>query len=119
MEYTNEPQEDELQDVTRQREIRHRTKWKMHQNAVHWINFVPADCLEKVVQYLKMKKFLHQQIHLSPRLPGRIILKKNTWKIQHKDQIQHESNTGETGCRRDDDRTSDRFQSSAFSTSRS
>ena len=68
----NEPQEDEPYDVTKPRQVPYRTRWKVYQNAVCWINLrsaqdeglafwqtrsnaiilhnsVPADCLEKVV----------------------------------------------------------------------
>ena len=35
----NEPQDDELYDVT---EVPYRTKWKVFQNAVYWINLKGA-----------------------------------------------------------------------------
>ena len=68
-------QEDESYDVTKPRNVQYKIKWKMYQDAVHWINLkraqdswqtrsnamilhdsVSADCLDKVVN-TKLKRF--------------------------------------------------------------
>ena len=47
-------------DVTKPRQVPCRTRWKVYQNAVCWINLkshysVPADCLEKVVHTMNCR----------------------------------------------------------------
>ena len=91
------------------REKPHRTKWKVYQNAVYWINlkspqdrelvgkhipvaiildnYVPA-CLEKVEQ-TRTVEILFQKIPLSLRLPHKFLLKSG-WQIQNEGQVQHE-----------------------------
>ena len=112
----NEPQEDEPYDVTKPRGVLYRTKWKVYQNAVYWISLksaqdrglafwqtnsnavilaktVPADCVEKTWYIPKLKKFCIQKIHLSPRLPRRIIFK-SAWQVQN-EEVLHEGSTAE------------------------
>ena len=109
----NEPQRDELYDVKGPRQVPDGMKWKVHQNAVYWINLqsaqdrglifwqkhsnaiifdnsVPADCLFKKVVNLKTGEILDQKIRLSPRLPPKVFLK-CVWQGQHEGQVQQES----------------------------
>ena len=104
----SEPQEDEPYDVSKSREVPHRTKWKKtrlqldqsvkcsrqeigieaHANAFVIGNSVPADCLEKVL-VTKTEEILLQKIHLSLRLARRIVLK-SAWQVQNESKVQHE-----------------------------
>ena len=88
------------------RVVFNRTSWKVYQNAVYWINLksaqdrglifwqansnafildnsVPADGLEKVVNY-KTGEIFWQKMRLSPRPPPKVTLKSFL-------QVEHES----------------------------
>ena len=79
----SEPREDQPYDVTKPRQVPDRTRWKVHWNAVYWINLgsaqdqglvfwqtlsdaiifhnsAPADCLEQVVK-TQTGKILYQK----------------------------------------------------------
>ena len=103
----SEPREDQPYDVTKPRQVPDRTRWKVHWNAVYWINLgsaqdqglvfwqtlsdaiifhnsAPADCLEQVVK-TQTGKILYQKTHSSLRLPPMVTLR-NAWQVQHEDQ---------------------------------
>ena len=67
--------------------------WQTRSDAIILDNSVPADCLEKVVD-VKTEEIQYQKIHLSPRLPRRIVVK-SAWQVQKEGQVQHEGSTGE------------------------
>ena len=93
------------------REVPYRTNWEVYRSAVHWINLksaqddkqishafildnsVPADGLAKVV-HTNTEEILYQNIHLSPRLPPKVILR-TAWQVQHEGHAQREDSTGE------------------------
>ena len=112
------PQEDELYDVTKPRQVLYRTRWKVNQNAVFRNNLkrcstkheglafwqtrsnavilhdsVPADCLENVVNP-RTAQILYQKTHLSPRLPPKVLLR-NSWQVQHEDHHKRGTSAGQ------------------------
>ena len=112
----SESQKDEPHDVTKPRQVPYRTRWKVNQDAVYWINLtsaqekglafwqtrsnamvldnpVPADCLQKVAP-TKTEEILCRKIHLSPSLPPKVILK-SSWQDRHEDHDQRGTSAGE------------------------
>ena len=112
----NEPQEGEPHDVIKPRNVLCRTKWKVYQNAIYWINLksaektgsafwqnhsnaiisdnsVLADCLESVVR-TKSEEIQYQTTHFSPRLPPKVILK-SAWQARLQDHDQRGTSAGQ------------------------
>ena len=65
--------------------------WQTRSNDSILHNSVPADCLEKVV-HTQTEEILHQKIHLSPRLPPKIILE-SAWQLQYEGHAQRGDRT--------------------------
>ena len=69
----NEPQEGEPFDVTKPRQVPCRTRWKVYQNALCWINLKS--------HYSVTERLLYQKTRLSLRLPPKVLLM-NAWQVQ-------------------------------------
>ena len=98
----NEPQE----------KVRNWTKWKVYQITVSWINLEKCSrqrisilvntfqrhhpgqpCVSRLSGkkkvHTKTNEIQHQKIHLSPRLPRKII-SRSVWQVQLEGRVQHE-----------------------------
>ena len=93
-------------DVTQPRVVPYKSKWKVHQSGVYWVNLpvaqkkgltfyqtqsnaiilhdsVPADCIERVVN-MKSKEILYESAYFSSRPPPKIV-PKTAWQVRHED----------------------------------
>ena len=109
------------------RVVPYKSKWKVHENEVYWVNVpvaqkkaltfyqtqsnvmilhnsVPADCIERVVN-MKSEEMLFESARLSPRpLPKKVL--QRAWQVryedhQHEDERNSDGEHGETRSRND------------------
>ena len=109
------------------RVVPYKSKWKVHENEVYWVNVpvaqkkaltfyqtqsnamilhnsVPADCIERVVN-MKSQEMLFESARLSPRPPPKKVLQR-AWQVryedhQHADERNSDGEHGETRSRND------------------
>ena len=109
------------------RVVPYKSKWKVHENEVYWVNVpvaqkkaltfyqtqsnamilhnsVPADCIERVVN-MKSEEMLFESARLSPRPPPKKVLQR-AWQVryedhQHADERNSDGEHGETRSRND------------------